>query len=239
MIGKIHSIETFGTVDGPGIRYVIFTQGCPFRCAYCHNPDTWNINNGTDRSVDELLEDVVRYKRYIEGITVSGGEPMLQMDFLTELFKKTKALGLTTCLDTSGSVFDKSNPELMSKIDEMLKYCDLVMLDIKHIDEEKHIDLTGKTNKNVLEFASYLDSKNINIWLRYVLVPTINSDREYLIKWKEFADTLQNLKKIELLPYHTMGVVKYENLGIPYRLKDIQEPSKELISEAKKIFGID
>ena len=215
MKGRIHSIETFGTVDGPGIRYVIFVQGCNFRCAYCHNPDTWLCDAGTLMSVDEIVEDVLKYKRYIDGVTISGGEPLLQIEFVTELFRRIKESGLNTCIDTSGSTFDKDNKEVVDKFDELLKYCDLVMLDIKHIEDNKHIWLTGKTNKNVLEFATYLSDIGKDAWLRYVLVPTFNEDEEALRRWRKFADTLKNVKKIEILPYHRLALNKYKQLGIP------------------------
>lgn len=235
MQGRIHSVETFGTVDGPGIRYVIFMQGCNMRCAYCHNPDTWECGGGALQSVDSVIEDVVKYKRYIEGVTVTGGEPLLQVEFLTDLFKKVKEVGLNTCLDTSGSTFDKLDTK---KLDAMLKYCDLVLLDLKHIDDEKHTWLTGRTNKNILEFAKYLSDKNVPVWIRYVLVPTINDDENILQKWKTFVDTLKNVEKIELLPYHTMAVEKYKKLGIKYRLDGVSEPTKEQINLAKKTLNI-
>jgi len=239
MIGKIHSIETFGTVDGPGIRYVIFTQGCPLRCAYCHNPDSWNCEFGESKSVDEIVKDVSKYLRYIDGVTVSGGEPLIQIDFVTELFERIKDMGLSTCIDTSGIVFDINNDTILSKINKLMEVTDLVMLDIKHIQDDKHIWLTGKSNKNTLEFAKYLSSIDKDTWLRYVLVPSINDDEETLTKWKNFADTLTNIKKIELLPYHTMGKHKYDELGIEYRLKDIKEPTIEQVATARGILNID
>lgn len=235
--GSVHSIETFGTVDGPGIRYVIFLQGCQFRCAYCHNPDTWNFDGGKEYSVDELVEDICKYKRYIEGVTVSGGEPLLQIDFLIELFTRVKNEGLTTCIDTNGGVFDKSNLKLMQRLNLLMSVTDLFMVDIKHIDNDEHIKLTGKTNTNVLEFTQYLDSNDKSIWLRYVLVPTINDSKDTLLRWKEFAEGLKNLKKIEVLPYHRLAIEKYNKLGIEYRFKDILEPTKEQIIEVEKILN--
>lgn len=235
MEGRLHSIETFGTVDGPGIRYVVFLQGCPFRCAYCHNPDTWSVSGGYLQTVDDLVEDILRYKRYIQGVTVSGGEPLMQMEFVTELFKQVKSHGLDTCLDTSGSIFNKSDQNIVDKIDKLLEYTDLVMLDIKHIDGAKHKELTGQDNTNVLDFARYLSDKNIDSYLRYVLVPTINSDVETLKNWKQFAETLKNIKKIEILPYHRLAIDKYKKLGIVYKLEDISEPTQEEINIAEKI----
>lgn len=234
MIGKIHSIETFGTVDGPGVRYVIFLQGCNFRCAYCHNPDTWNLE-GKGYSVDELIEDISKYRRYIEGVTITGGEPLMQVDFVIELFEKVRNLGLNTCIDTNGSL-DLIGIE---KLDKLIEVCDLFMLDIKHISDDKHINLTGKSNKNVLDFAKYLSEKNIDTWLRYVLVPDINDDDETLIKWRQFADSLNNVKKIELLPYHRLAIDKYKKLGIEYKLKDTLEPTREMITKAKKLLKIE
>ena len=238
MKGRIHSIETFGTVDGPGIRYVIFTQGCPMRCAYCHNQDTWNIGCGEERDTDLLVQDIARYTRYIEGVTVSGGEPLLQVDFLIELFQKVHGFGLNTCVDTSGIVFNRNNPEILSKIDKLIDCCDLFMLDIKHIDDQKHKDLTTQSNKNILDFARYLDEKGKEVWLRYVLVPSINDDEESLIRWKQFADELHNVTKIEVLPYHRLGIEKYEKLGINYKLSKISEPTQEQIINVKNILGI-
>ena len=238
MEGRVHSVETFGTVDGPGIRYVIFMQGCDFRCKYCHNPDTWNFQGGTKHSVDSLIEDICKYKRYIQGVTVSGGEPLLQIDFVTELFKRVKEEGLETCVDTSGSIFNQNNKEVISKIDKLLEVCDLVLLDIKHIDNQKHVDLTGKPNENVLDFAKYLSDKNKKVWLRYVLVPTINEDEETLLLWKSFANSLKNVEKVEILPYHTLALEKYKKLGIEYRLNGVLEPTKEQIEKAKKILEI-
>ena len=238
MFGNIHSVETFGTVDGPGIRYVIFTQGCPMRCAYCHNPDSWTIGTGDNMSVDNLIVDISKYTRYIEGITVSGGEPLIQIDFLIELFERVRYLGLSTCIDTSGVVFNKDDLEFMGKLDRLLQLTDLVMLDIKHIDDDAHTKLTGKGNKNILEFARYLDNYGVDVWLRYVLVPTINDDKQILLRWKQFADSLSNVKKIELLPYHTLGKEKYVKLGLPYRLEGIPEPTKEQVTLAKQILEI-
>lgn len=238
MVGKIHSIETFGTVDGPGVRYVIFMQGCLLRCSYCHNPDTWDCCNGNEYSVNEIIEDISKYLRYIEGVTVSGGEPLLQIDFVTELFSRVHDLGLTTCLDTSGIIFEKNNINILTKIDNLLEVTDLVLLDIKHIDNNKHILLTGKSNKNILDFAKYLSVKGKDMWLRYVLVPTINSDDETLTKWREFSDTLENVTKIELLPYHNLAIEKYNKLGIDYKLKDLDVPTKTEIEKAKKILRI-
>ena len=207
MIGKIHSFYAGGTVDGPGIRYVVFFKGCPLRCLYCHNPDTWTMDGASEYSADEIVNDALKYKGYFKtggGVTISGGEPLLQIDFLIELLKKLKNHDIHTAVDTSGIIYDKDNLELKAKFDELIKYVDLFLLDIKHIDNEEHIKLTGKPNKNVLDFAKYLSDNNKHMWIRHVLVPSITLNDEYLNKTKEFIDTLNNVDKIEVLPYHTM-----------------------------------
>lgn len=237
MNGRIHSIETFGTVDGPGIRYVVFMQGCMLRCAYCHNPDTWDMSAGEIRTVESIANDILRYTRYISGVTVSGGEPLLQMDFVIELFKKVKSLGLSTCLDTSGIVFNRQDSNILSKFQELIKVCDIVMLDIKHIDEQSHISLTGKSNKNVLDFAMFLSENSVETWIRYVLVPGINSSENILKKTREILDNFKSVKKIEVLPYHRLGVEKYKKLGIEYQLSDILEPTDDEIKLANLILN--
>jgi pyruvate formate lyase activating enzyme len=240
MIGKIHSFYAGGTVDGPGIRYVVFFKGCPLRCLYCHNPDTWTMDGASEYSADEIVNDALKYKGYFKtggGVTISGGEPLLQIDFLIELLKKLKNHDIHTAVDTSGIIYDKDNLELKAKFDELIKYVDLFLLDIKHIDNEEHIKLTGKPNKNVLDFAKYLSDNNKHMWIRHVLVPSITLNDEYLKRTKEFIDTLNNVDKIEVLPYHTMGIVKYENLNIPYRLKGVNPPTKEETKHAKMILG--
>lgn len=237
MDGRIHSIETFGTVDGPGIRYVVFMQGCMLRCAYCHNPDTWDMSAGEIRTVESIANDILRYTRYISGVTVSGGEPLLQMDFVIELFKKVKSLGLSTCLDTSGIVFNRQDSNILSKFQELIKVCDIVMLDIKHIDEQSHISLTGKSNKNVLDFAMFLSENSVETWIRYVLVPGINSSENILKKTREILDNFKSVKKIEVLPYHRLGVEKYKKLGIEYQLSDIKEPTDDEIKLANLILN--
>lgn len=241
MEGKIHSFFAGGTVDGPGIRFVIFLKGCPLRCLYCHNPDTWTQDNAIIKSTDEILNNALKYRGYFQnggGVTVSGGEPLLQIDFLIELFKKLKENNIHTAVDTSGIIFDKNNDSLMKKFDELIKLTDLFLLDIKHIDENEHIKLTGKSNKNILEFAKYLSDNNVHMWIRHVLVPNITLNDEYLIKTKQFIDTLKTVDKIEVLPYHTMGVPKYNELGIEYKLKDTIPPTKEEVRHAKYLLGV-
>lgn len=232
MLGNIHSIESFGTVDGPGIRMVVFMQGCPMRCQYCHNPDTWSYDENQKIPVDEILKKYDGIKEFLKngGITVTGGEPLSQIDFVTELFKKAKGKSIHTVLDTSGVLFNPNNTE---KIDELLKYTDLVMLDIKHIDDEKHKKLTGFSNKNILEFAKYLSEKEIPMWVRHVVVPTITNNEEDLTELGKFMAHLKSLKALDILPYHNMAVPKYENLGIEYPLKDLLPLTKEEALKAK------
>lgn len=236
MIGHIHSIESFGTVDGPGIRFVIFMQGCTLKCKYCHNRDTWKVNSGNEVSIDELVKEILNYKTYMDnsggGVTVSGGEPLLQAEFVTELFKRLKKLGIHTALDTAGSL------PLSSTIKELLKYTDLVLLDIKHINDEKAINLTGFSNKNNLDFAKYLNNVNIPVWIRQVLVPGYTDDKFDLQKLKSFIDTLSNVEKIEILPYHNLGAFKWDELGDTYELKNVIPPSQEDIEKAEQILGI-
>ena len=237
MEGRIHSIETFGTVDGPGVRYVIFVQGCPMRCQYCHNPDTWEINAGTLREADELLEDFEKYRPYLTngGLTVTGGEPLLQMDFMIDLFKKAKLKDVHTCIDSSGVVFNRKSEKFMEKLKELLKYTDLIMLDIKHIDDEQHKILTGHSNSNILDFARYLDEQNFPVWVRHVTVPGITYKTEYLERLGLFLVELNNVKALDVLPYHTMGVPKYEALGIEYPLKDVPALEKSEAAKARDI----
>lgn len=223
MQGRIHSIETFGTVDGPGVRFVLFLQGCPMRCAYCHNPDTWDPNSGSPAEAGKIMEQFRRNKSFYKdgGITVTGGEPLLQLDFLLDLFTLAKQEGVHTCIDTSGIPFAPSDKELMEKLNRLLSMTDLVMLDIKHIDPKLHKQLTGHSNETILRFAHYLDRKKIPVWIRHVVVPTVTDDETYLYRLGWFIGGLGNLKALDVLPYHTMGRVKYEKLGIPYRLEGI------------------
>lgn len=234
VLGNIHSIETCGTVDGPGIRFVVFMQGCPLRCQYCHNPDTWTTDINQKMSVDEILKKFDGVKEFLRngGITVTGGEPLMQVDFVTELFKSAKEKGIHTALDTSGIFF---NPENTEKIDELIKYTDLVLLDIKHIDDEEHKKLTGHSNKKILAFAKYLSDKKIPIWVRHVVVPTITYNEKYLSELGEFMATLNNIKALDVLQYHDMAIPKYENLGLEYPLKAVPPLTKEQALDAKKI----
>lgn len=234
LFGNIHSIESCGTVDGPGIRFVVFMQGCPMRCKYCHNPDSWGVNEGTNYTVFEILAKYDGVKEFVQngGITVTGGEPLLQIDFVTELFKKAKNKNIHTALDTSGVTFNKDNTD---KIDELLKYTDLVLLDIKHIDDNEHKNLTGHTNKNILEFAKYLSDKDIPVWIRHVVVPGITFDEKYLAALGKFLASLRNIKALDVLPYHDMAVSKYEHLGLEYPLRGVKPLSKQEAIEARNI----
>ena len=241
MTGYIHSKESFGTVDGPGIRYVLFMQGCPMRCLYCHNPDTWETGKGTAITAEEVVEEIKSNKAFYQngGITVSGGEPLLQLEFITELFRKCKEENIHTCIDTSGITF-KEEKEYIEKLDILLGYTDLVMLDIKHINSESHKALTGHKNENVLRLAKYLEEKNIPLWVRHVVVEGYTDKKDDLIKLGEFIGKLKNLKGLDVLPYHTMGVNKYKEMGIPYKLEGVPALSKEDAQKAKKyiLYGI-
>lgn len=237
MVGRIHSLESFGTVDGPGTRYVVFTQGCPMRCAYCHNPDTWEINAGKLMEPAEIMEKFDRNAAFYTngGITVTGGEPLLQVDFLIELFTLAKERGVHTCIDTSGIVYRPENTELIKKLDKLMELTDLVMLDIKHIDNEKHMELVKQPNDGILAFAKYLDTKGVDIWIRHVVVPGITDDDKYLYDLGYFIGTLKNIKALDVLPYHTMGLPKYEKLGLEYRLKGVPAMDKSAVLEKKKV----
>ena len=236
LTGKIHSIETFGTVDGPGIRYVIFLQGCHLRCKYCHNRDTWDTTIGTPKKVSELVQDIQKYSDYIKfskgGVTVTGGEPLLQPKFLIALFTELKKLGYHTALDTSGMF------PLTPEVKQVLSLTDLVLLDIKHIDDEKCKDLVDFSNKLELEFANYLSENGIKMWIRQVIIPGITDDENDLIRLKEFLQTLKTIEKVELNPYHNLGVYKWEDLGLEYPLKGVRQANNEDIERAKRILGI-
>lgn len=237
LLGRVHSVETFGSVDGPGIRFLIFLKGCSMRCRYCHNPDTWDPDTDDLRTADELLTQAMRYRSYWGregGITVSGGEALLQIDFLTELFRKAKAKGIHTCLDTSGQPFTRREP-FFSKFAELMKYTDLLLFDLKQIDDTKHRELTGRTNRNILDCARYLSDIGKPIWVRHVLVPGVTDNDDDLHALRAFIDTLQNVKRAEVLPYHAMGTYKWEQLGIPYTLKDVSAPSEERVRNAEHI----
>lgn len=229
MIGRIHSIESFGTVDGPGVRYVIFMQGCPMRCLYCHNPDTWEYGDGKTMNVDEILRGYEKVKNFLKngGITVTGGEPLVQIDFVIELLTEAKRRGIHTCVDTSGITFQEDNQELCKKFDKLIQVTDLFMLDLKHIREKEHQDLTGQSNENVKAFATYLSEKGCELWIRHVVVPGITDQEDALMELGYFVGGLKNVKALDVLPYHTMGNVKYKAMGKEAPLEGVEALSKE------------
>jgi len=236
MKGRIHSTESFGTVDGPGVRFVIFMQGCPLRCKYCHNPDSWEMGSGTEKSAEELLEMFQENRFYYRngGITVTGGEPLMQIDFLIEFFEKAKEMSIHTCLDTSGITYNSNNGEYLKKLDRLMDSTDLVMLDIKHIDPDAHILLTAQSNKNILAFAKYLDQRQTPMWVRHVVIPGITDNASDLYELGRFIGTLSNIKALDILPYHTMGAAKYKNMGLENPLEGVPDLSKEDAVKAKK-----
>lgn len=233
---RIHSFESFGTVDGPGIRFVIFMQGCSLKCKYCHNRDTWNICGGTEYTLSEVLTKIEKYKNYFipsgGGVTVSGGEPLLQLKFVTKLFTELKKQGIHTAIDTSG------NFALTDDIKKLIDLTDLFLLDIKCINDEICKDLTGVSNKQELAFAKYLSDTQKDMWIRQVLVPGITDKKEDLLQLKEFISSLSTVKKVEVLPYHSMGRFKWEELGFTYPLGDTPDATSDDVKRAKEILGL-
>ena len=236
MNGFIHSTESFGTVDGPGVRFVIFLQGCPMRCQYCHNPDTWQMNTGSVRSTESLLREYERNAAFYSkgGITVTGGEALMQLDFVLELFQMAKKKNIHTCLDTSGVTYRPGESSYNQKLDALMAVTDLVLLDIKHIDPEGHKVLTGHDNAGILAFAKYLEEKQVDVWIRHVVVPGITDDPALLTRLGTFLGTLSNVKALDVLPYHIMGIVKYEQLGMAYPLEGVPPATREQAAQAKK-----
>ncbi len=235
--GYINSVETFGSVDGPGIRYIVFLQGCGMRCQYCHNPNTWNITKSNGKTADDVLKDAIQYRPYWGdkgGITASGGEALLQIDFLIDLFQKAKALGVNTTLDTCGQPYTTKEP-FYSKFKQLMEVTDLVILDIKHIDTVKHKALTGWGNENILDLARYLSDHGKPMWIRHVLVPERTDYDEDLTRLGEFIRTLNHVDKVEILPYHVLGVLKYKELNLPYPLEGINPPTKDRIENAERL----
>ncbi len=237
MSGRIHSLESFGTVDGPGVRFVVFVQGCPMRCAYCHNPDTWPMNGGRLIEASEIIADYKRNLGFYKGggITVTGGEPLMQLPFLLELFTLAKKENIHTCIDSSGIAYHTNDPAWMKLLDEVLALTDLVMLDIKHINPEKHKALTKQPNKMILEFAQYLSDKEVPMWIRHVVVPGYTDDEESLYQLGYHIGLFKNLKALDVLPYHELGVVKYQNLGLEYPLAGVPAMDKSKVIEKKAI----
>mgnify|MGYP001045167065 CR=1 FL=1 len=232
-LGRIHSLESFGTVDGPGIRFVVFMQGCPLRCQFCHNPDTWDVNLGNEYTTDKLMEEILKYKAYMKyskgGVTFTGGEPLLQAEFILEVSKKCKENGISLAIDTSGFVFNDTVKELM-------EYTDLVLLDIKNYDPIVYKDVTGVSLDPTLKFLDYLREKKITTWVRYILVPNLTDDLDSIKQLSAHLDEYPNVEKIELLPFHKMGEFKWEELGLDYKLHDTKEPSNEHMEEVIEIF---
>lgn len=238
--GYVHSLESFGLVDGPGVRYVVFLQGCKMRCKFCHNPETWSADGGEEYTAEELFKKAYRYKNYWKqngGITVSGGEPLLQIDFVTEFFRLAKQKGVNTVLDTAGQPFSE-NDEWLEKFKAFMEYTDLVMLDLKEMDGNLHHDLTGFGNENVLKMAQWLSDNNKPMWIRHVLVPGVTDSESGLREMKRFVDTLNCVERVEILPYHTLGMFKWEKLGIPYPLDGVRTPTDEEVKKAEEILGI-
>lgn len=241
MTGYIHSFESFGCVDGPGSRFIVFTAGCAYRCKYCHNPDTWIMKDGEEKEASAVLKEALSCRSYWGkkgGITVSGGEPLLQLDFLLELFTLAKKEGINTCIDTAGGPFTKEG-EWFEKFKKLMEVTDLLLMDIKHINEEEHIKLTGKSRANVEEMFRYLDEINKPIWIRHVLVPGITDKDEYLIQTRDFIRTLSNVYRVEILPYHSLAIAKYDELKIKYPLRDTPSPDEKRILNAREILECD
>lgn len=240
--GLVHSLESFGSVDGPGVRFVVFMQGCKMRCKYCHNPETWN-NDGEEYTPQQLLEKVWKYRAYWGkdsekgGVTVSGGEPLLQIDFLISFFKLLKEKGVHTAIDTAGQPFNQSE-SFMAKFDELLKYTDLVLLDLKEMDSEAHKNLTGHGNDNILAMAKYLSDKGVPMWIRHVLVPTVTDSEESLVELSKFIKSLKTVEKVEILPYHKLGLFKWKNMNLKYPLEGIPTPTKDEVRKAEEILDI-
>ncbi|MGL4253718.1 MAG: pyruvate formate-lyase-activating protein [Fusobacteriaceae bacterium] len=233
MTGRIHSKESFGTVDGPGIRYVLFLQGCPLRCKFCHNPDTWEFGSGKfQETPEETVKEILKYKNFFRnggGLTITGGDPLMQPEFIKEVYRLCKENGIHTALDTSGCLFN-------DKAKEVLEYVDLVLLDIKSIDPDVYRDLTKFEQEPTLKFAEYLKEKNIKTWIRHVIVPGITDDDENLAKLADYVKTLPNVELVELLPYHTLGEFKYDEMGLEYPLKGVEALSRERLENAREIF---
>lgn len=239
--GYIHSMETFGSVDGPGVRFVLFMQGCRMRCKYCHNPDSWKLNTGDEKTPEEILKFALRYRSYWGkqgGITVSGGEPLLQLDFLLEFFKLCKKEGIHTTIDTAAAPFTREEP-FFSKFNELMAYTDLLMVDIKDMDPNRHYDLTHVRQDNILDCIRYLDEIGKDIWLRHVLVAGYTDDDAEILQLREFAQSLRHLRKIEVLPYHSFGMYKWQSLGFKYELSDVEPPSPERVNTVLKMLNAD
>ena len=239
--GRIHSLESFGAVDGPGIRYLIFLKGCNMRCQYCHNVDTWNPDTDNLMTADELLDKAERFRSYWGkegGITVSGGEPLRQMDFLTKFFQLARAKGVHTALDTAGQPFQPDDPAYLAAFDTLMASTSLVILDLKEIDPEKHRQLTGRDNANILAMARHISDLGVPLWIRHVLVPGLTDDEEGLRRTADFIRSLKTVQRVEVLPYHTLGLFKWQKLGIPYPLPDAVPPTAEQVKRAEELLEV-
>lgn len=233
--GRVHSFETFGTVDGPGIRFIVFLKGCPLRCKYCHNRDAWSAEGAKLYTAEEVITEIRKYRNFIDssqgGVTVSGGEPLIQPEFVKELFAKCRAEGIHTAVDTSGYVD-------VEDVKELLEYTDLVLLDLKHADAKKHIDLSGVENDKIKLFTQYLSDINKPVWIRYVLVPGYTDNESDLMVAYEYLKKFKNIEKIEVLPYHSMGKSKWDKLNVEYPLEGVPAPTSEKIERAKNILTV-
>jgi len=233
LVGNIHSIESCGTVDGPGVRFVVFLQGCPLRCQYCHNPDTWAVDGGRTMSVQALIDEIIKYKSYMRfsngGVTISGGEPLIQTAFVLELLKACKAKHIHTAIDTSGFIFTEDTKAVIDAVD-------LVLLDVKHADPKTYKVITGVNLQPTLDFLAYLHKQHKPTWVRYVLVPTLSDQPEHIETLSKILSNYNNIERIEILPFHKMGEYKWASLGLTYQLTNIDEPSKDSILKAMTIF---
>ena len=240
MIGRVHSIESFGTVDGPGIRMVIFLSGCPMRCLYCHNPDTWDPKGGTPMTAEEILDQYEQARPFYKkgGITVSGGEPLRQMEFLTAFFELARSKGVHTALDTAGQPFRPDDPAYLAAFDRLMASTSLVILDLKEIDPERHRRLTGKDNANILAMARHVSDLGVPLWIRHVLVPGLTDDEDGLRRTADFIRSLNTVQRVEVLPYHTLGLFKWQKLGIPYPLPDAVPPTPEQVKRAEELLQV-
>lgn len=239
-IGYVHSLESFGLVDGPGVRFVVFLQGCNLRCKFCHNPETWSCKSKTVEkwTAEKLFERIYRYRKYWAkngGITVSGGEPLLQIDFMIKFFELAKQHNIHTAVDTAGQPFDDSNPEWMEKFKKLMSMTDLVILDLKEMDSEKHKKLTGFDNANILRMARWLSANRKKMWIRHVLIPGITDDPTGLEDMYKFISELNTVDRVEVLPYHTLGLIKWDKLELKYPLEGVPTPTKEQVETAQKI----
>lgn len=240
-LGYVHSVESFGLVDGPGVRYVLFLQGCAMRCQYCHNPETWAFTKDTAKTPQQAFEAAYRYRNYWRnngGLTISGGEPLLQLDFVSEVFRLARAKGIHTALDTSAQPFAPENAAWMARFDALLENTGLVILDLKEMDEEKHRALTGHDNANILAMAEYVAKKGVPLWIRHVLVPGLTDDEDGLRRLDAFVRTLPTVRRVEVLPYHTLGLFKWQNLGIPYPLEGVRVPTDEEVRRAEELLHV-